>query len=458
MNQSWPSHGAELIARFVDSLHLAHETTRCAYRSTTLLPFHRFVIAHRGRRPVDPDVVVAWLRATCATAPVPRVIRHAQTIDYFLRWLVAQGVLAHNPVAELRESYQLASTACLVRAFAAPDPGRALAAAKPLPVFGSHLGRLMEDHVARMRAAGFLYTGARLRHFDRFLQRRPGASQADLGTLVREYAASASSAREQVNRWSVGRVVATAMRRKDPSVPIMRRPPALVREAERTRLRPHIYTLAEVERCLAAALRLSPDTRAVLRPRTVHLMIVLAYCAGLRFRELRRLRLADVHESTAEIDVRESKFFKWRRLPLAPTVIDTVKRYLVLRRRAGGPTDPESPLFWNDRSTSGYSTTCAARWINTALRRAGVKAPRGPGARIHDLRHTFAMHRLTDWYRRGKDVGVWMPFLSAYMGHKDIRSTLAYFTMTPELLAEAARRFRPLVARVIGPVAAAGRP
>jgi integrase/recombinase XerD len=56
-------------------------------------------------------------------------------------------------------------------------------------------------------------------------------------------------------------------------------------------------------------------------------------------------------------------------------------------------------------------------------------------------RHTFAVHRLTSWYRQGVDVQKMLPQLSVYLGHVHLSSTQVYLSMTPELLAEANGRF-----------------
>jgi integrase/recombinase XerD len=451
VTEVWPDSDGELIGRFVASLKLKHVTTLCTYRSSILRPFEAFVQGRTGEQPFGPTTMASWLRTSCASAPVRRVVRHAQTVDHFLGWLVERGALPSNPFAELRAAYGVSATATLARAFARPDPLGHLEGLRPPRRFGSHLGSILEDHVMRMQAAGFRYDPNRFLRFDRFIQRRPGAATEPLSTLVREYAALAATPRGHVNRLSVGRVVAAAMRRHDPTVPLIPRPAALVREAARRRLRPYIYTSAEVARCLAAARALDVGERAALRPHTLHLIFVLAYCAGLRRGELLRLRLQDVHDSTAEIEIVESKFFKSRRLPLTPSVMAVLRRYLVLRRTVGAPSHPESPLFWNELSRGGYSETCAARWLSEVLRRAGLKIGHGRcGPRVHDFRHTFAMHRVADWYRRGEDVEARMPFLSAYMGHKNVRATMAYITMSSELLDEAGRRFHPLAARVLG--------
>jgi site-specific recombinase XerD len=61
--------------------------------------------------------------------------------------------------------------------------------------------------------------------------------------------------------------------------------------------------------------------------------------------------------------------------------------------------------------------------------------------RLHDLRHTFAVHRLTAWYQQGADVQRLLLQLSVYLGHADLSSTQVYLSMTPELLQEAGTRF-----------------
>lgn len=79
--------------------------------------------------------------------------------------------------------------------------------------------------------------------------------------------------------------------------------------------------------------------------------------------------------------------------------------------------------------------------LTDVLRRAGVKPPRGAvGPRIHDLRHTMVGHRMRDWYKSGINPQSMLPYLATYLGHKDIRSTLVYLNIRPELLQEAGER------------------
>ena len=76
-------------------------------------------------------------------------------------------------------------------------------------------------------------------------------------------------------------------------------------------------------------------------------------------------------------------------------------------------------------------------------RSAKLKPAQGRGGpRPYDLRHTFAVHRLTHWYRQRVDLHARLPWLSAYLGHVDLLGTETYLTATPELLGLAAERLR----------------
>ena len=209
--------------------------------------------------------------------------------------------------------------------------------------------------------------------------------------------------------------------------------------------RPHIYTAAEVKALLAEARRLTPV--GSLRPHTYATLLGLLYCTGLRISEALRLRLADVDLQTDLLLVRESKFHKSRLVPLSPGVSKALWRYQEERNKRSFPRDPNSPLFVNEcRGQCTHPLVCET--FLTIARRTGVRGPAGArGPRLHDFRHTFAVHRLLQWYRDGGDVQARLPLLTDYLGHVSIVSTQIYLDITAELLHEAARRFQPPAAR-----------
>jgi len=79
--------------------------------------------------------------------------------------------------------------------------------------------------------------------------------------------------------------------------------------------------------------------------------------------------------------------------------------------------------------------------VRKLFRRTGLKPPRGrTGPRPYD-RHTYAVHRLTQWYEQDIDIHARLPWLSAYMGYDNILGTEVYLHATPELLQVASDRF-----------------
>ena len=64
---------------------------------------------------------------------------------------------------------------------------------------------------------------------------------------------------------------------------------------------------------------------------------------------------------------------------------------------------------------------------------------------FHDLRHSFATHRLVQWYKEGADVQTLLHVLSTYLGHSHLEDTSIYLSMTHELLDKANICFKTYV-------------
>lgn len=208
-------------------------------------------------------------------------------------------------------------------------------------------------------------------------------------------------------------------------------------------LRPYIYTQDEV-RALLAASRTYQRRRdlCLAYPECVRMIVFLTYALGLRIRETLSLTLSDVHSGEMALLVRETKFFKTRVVPYNACVARELGVFLEWRRKARLPRDPESLLFVDRRRAPMLYRnvlTIFHRLCEVAGIRRDDQTRYGP--RIHDLRHTFAVQRLTCWYREGRDVQALLPVLSTYLGHASIGGTSVYLTMTPALLEAAGARF-----------------
>ena len=210
---------------------------------------------------------------------------------------------------------------------------------------------------------------------------------------------------------------------------------------------PHIYSREELRRLLdGTASYQKHKTRIVMEPHTFRAILLLLYGAALRVSEALSLNLADVDLEEAVIVIRDTKFYKTRLVPLGSDLNDVMTKYAKQRKRDGHSQSNNAPFF---------VTRLGARIPSRLLRRAfqrlrthsGVRRQDGPQCqpRLHDLSHAAAVHRLTAWYREGKDVQRLLPLLSTYLGHVDIASTQLYLTMTPELLHEASQRFAQYV-------------
>jgi site-specific recombinase XerD len=437
-----PSIDAAAAEQFLRAQRFRHPATHKNYAGI-LRNFNRFLADRCATTSPDISTVQQWLKEHSLKWPAHILYHRAFLIERYVLWLYDQGLIASNPFADLHQQYGPRTTP-IVRALVSEDSNAALQKQRRLPRFGSFLGIVMDEHVAHMRVLGYRYRTEeqRLLRFDRFLQYHSELAGLTLAELVEHWGREEPSPNHLFEARRAGRIVSKAMHRVDPRVLILPIGDGVARAARQQQRSPYLYTDEEIRQVLQAAL-VYPSPKAPWRPVTLFTMLVLAYCVGLRGSEIAHLKLRDIdlHEQT--IDIRETKFFKTRRLPLTAGVMTALEQYLVLRERVGAPTGPESPLFWSPQRNRGYTVGGIRLVLTDVLRRANIKPACGAvGPRVHDLRHTMAGHQMRDWYKSGINPQSKLPYLATYLGHKDIRSTLVYLNITPELLQEAGERFR----------------
>lgn len=439
---AWPGDGGVAIERYVAALRLRHPRARAIYRSE-LLRFQRFIEA---RGTFDEAAVAAWLRERATAWPHTLLVDRANKVNRFLDNLVARGIIPQQPLAVFKARHRQRALAPIVAALVAADPDAALARLSGTVRFGSFLGPELREHVELRHALGYRFTtqAAAFASFDRFLQGRADLEGQPVDALVRAWSADARTLEQRWAAEVLARDVTRAWSRVDPRIPRYTPDPRLRRQVLAVRRRPFIYTPEQVAALLDTARRL-PSPRAPLRPATLHAMLTLAYCAGLRLGELVRLDIGDFDLVAGTITIRNSKFHKSRRLPLDPSVIAVLQQYLAQRAAIGAPSMRASPLFWRQTRIGGgrYSTVATSTMLVRVLRCAGLKPATGRrGPRVHDLRHSFVHHRMLAWYRNGVDPQSQLSHLATFLGHRDANSTRYYITATPELLGLAAERWR----------------
>jgi integrase/recombinase XerD len=204
---------------------------------------------------------------------------------------------------------------------------------------------------------------------------------------------------------------------------------------------PYVYSHAELQRLLDA----TATVRSVfsrLQAVTYRTLLLVLYGAGLRISEALGLTVADVNLAERVLTIHNTKFYKTRLVPIGPQLAATLTTYYDQRCTLPMPKGHDSAFLCSRtgrRLTYQYVVTLFQR-VRLA---AGITCPSGEPRppRLHDLRHTAAVHRVLAWYRSGKNVQQLLPHLATYLGHSCITSTQRYLQMTPELLQEASCRF-----------------
>lgn len=300
----------------------------------------------------------------------------------------------------------------------------------------SGLSREIEALISEKNTLGFPYetSAGHLAAFDAMCAERfPGEA-----SLTREMAMAWAERREgehpntQTRRISPVRALAERMARNGVDAFVIPRGlPA--REVDYV---PYIYTREEVAALIDAADRMAAAARGSREAKRMMLpcVIRLLYATGMRHGEARSLARSDVDLGSGEVVIRPGKNGRGRIVYVSDEMIGQLARY----DEAAGERE------WFFAGATGKRP--ASSWLQQsflALKYLAGIEELGVAKRVHDLRHTFCVHRLDDWVREGRDLNAMLPYLSAYIGHSSIEATDYYLHLTPEFH----RDFSDLTAR-----------
>ena len=204
---------------------------------------------------------------------------------------------------------------------------------------------------------------------------------------------------------------------------------------------PYIYSKVELRKLFDAALTYQKN-RSRIPPECIQMILKVTYFLGLRIHETVSLTVDDIDFEEGHAVIRESKFNKTRIVPFNGQVREMLKGFAGWRASIH-PNSKEGTAFFLDRAGKPIRLDTVRGCFQRIRAAAGIV--RNDGAyyqpRLHDLRHTFAVNRLTAWYREGKNVQKLISSLSTYLGHDKVSNTSVYLTMTDNLLKEASKRF-----------------
>jgi integrase/recombinase XerD len=271
------------------------------------------------------------------------------------------------------------------------------------------------DYLRLRRALGFQLGrhGEELPHFVAFLD----ALGAEVVTveLAVAWARSAPGIKPITVDYRLGTVrgFARYLHAIDPAHQI---PPAGLLSVPRRRPTPYIYTAEQLGEVLDSTERLQPPLRAAT---------------------YRALSRADVDLDAGVVTVRHAKFDRVRLVPLHSSVTAALGAYASTRDRLC--PEPGVERFFVSVTGRGLRRSEADRVFGEIAALIGLRTD-AVHARVHDMRHAFAVHTLIDGHRDGADISALLPVLSTYLGHVEPANTYWYLSAVPELMQLVAAR------------------
>ena len=164
-------------------------------------------------------------------------------------------------------------------------------------------------------------------------------------------------------------------------------------------------------------------------------IIRLLYGAGLRISEALFLKNRDVDFEKRCIHIRKSKNGEERLAPLSDSLADVLKQYLHYRDQIPVPHIRDiNGFFFVSPNGSSCRSGSVYKWFRKVLLKSEIPHQGDQkGPRVHDLRHTFAVHSLAKMAKSGMDLYYSLPLLSIFLGHKSLSATEQYVRLTTEM-------------------------
>lgn len=273
------------------------------------------------------------------------------------------------------------------------------------------------------------------RSFDRFAASPPWKRSNDFAAIFKSWLTQYSDRKATTVRSYLGPMRQFCLFRRRNDLGAFVPDCSCAGQYQRSCFLPYIFSSKEIRQIIAAIsqLRVSPPDR-----RRYRLLFIVLHCTGLRLGEALGIRRRDLDLQNGSFRVGPSK----GRIRWVPFRRDLGRELQSLLEQDCPDCNPDAFVFAKEDG-GRRSVVATSATFRAVFRRCGLKPPAGrTGPRVHDLRHTMAVFCLRRWYREGRDLPRMLPWLSAYLGHRDLLGTERYLHATPELLAIAGRRLQ----------------
>jgi len=193
---------------------------------------------------------------------------------------------------------------------------------------------------------------------------------------------------------------------------------------------PHIFTDVQ----LSEFFRICDSFDPVPFPRYRHILLPvmfrMIYCCGLRNSEACNLRRDDINFNNGVVMIVGSKGHKDRLVYLTGDLLELCAKY----DAAMEALLPNRDYFFPSHHSKHFSNTTVCDQFDQILTKTSFYGKTSKKPTCHGFRHTFAVNSMRHCIARGDDFGIYIQYLSKYMGHKNPQETLYYLHMVVNVI------------------------
>jgi integrase len=203
---------------------------------------------------------------------------------------------------------------------------------------------------------------------------------------------------------------------------------------------PYIFTHVEIERIMNVVDHLPNTPQSKYYHLIYPMLFRMLYGCGLRINEALSLMKSDVDLVNGILTITKAKNRTNRLIPMSRSLTDYCKGYA---KNMGFDMLSEG-YFYPAPDSGKYNRTPVGIKFKQFMKLAGIFSENQVGPRVHDVRHTYAIHALEKMTKEGQDVYCTLPILSTYLGHRGIESTEKYLRLTKEAYCSIIEAVTPL--------------
>lgn len=196
-----------------------------------------------------------------------------------------------------------------------------------------------------------------------------------------------------------------------------------------TEFYPYIFSRSQIRQLIHKVPIAVRSSSCAIQSQTMKNVILFLYGTGLNVGNALRIRPEDLDLRKSTVKIIGTCGRADRIVPLG----GDIRRLLIRHLKVTAKSRKASRTLFGNKSGRQLNH----RTLSTTFRRLCkiVKISRQNDSvyqpRLHDLRHTFAVHRIIFWYRRKTAIQKMLPLLAAYMGMITVTAMEKYLLLAP---------------------------